>query len=58
MKHRTAKVLKRKRVHGYTAPGTTTKASPIHGWGLFAQRTLKRGTVVAAWGAGYGQEKN
>lgn len=39
-----------KRNHGYTAPGTIVKKSPIHDRGVFAAKNFKRGTVVAAWG--------
>lgn len=43
-------VRKAPRVHGYVAPETETRMSPIQGLGLFAKKPLKKGTVVAVWG--------
>lgn len=37
-------------MHGYTAPGTKVGKSPINKLGLFAKKTIPKGTVVAAWG--------
>lgn len=45
-----AQVRRTPRVHGYVAPETETRFSPIHGLGLFAKAPVAAGTVVAAWG--------
>jgi uncharacterized protein len=39
-----------KRINGYTSPDTETRKSSIDGFGLFAQKKLNGGVVVAAWG--------
>ena len=42
-------MLKR-RVHGYTLFGTEVQPSKIDKYGLFATKSIPKGTVVAAWG--------
>jgi SET domain-containing protein len=38
------------RVYVYVSPQTQTKLSPIQGLGLFANQSISKGRVVAAWG--------
>lgn len=42
--------IARRRVHGYTAPETVVKKSPIDKLGLFSATNIPKNHVAAAWG--------
>jgi len=50
-------IKKRPTIDGYISPCVENRKSKIHGLGLFAKKTIRKGLIIAGWGGHIVTEK-